>query len=292
MNDNLEKLLECEICLIKYEEPKVLDCQHIFCKHCLERLVTQTRVGRHYKIACPVCRKISKVPNGDVANLPSNYLINRLLDFRSTANSKPSCGNHEGKILKLFCLTCQQLICRDCTLIDHRGHNYDFAKHVFPGEKEKILNAMRESNEKILTLEASMDDFEEQKKSLDQNAKEIKQKIDDFCDETIQFLKKEKQRLKDDLQESVKTQKEKLYLEMRYFLDSLDYVKQRLGVTEHILAKVSDEDALLAKNEILKQLDDINCVLPHLMPTPLMKYDFGSDDMLDVINKIEASSLQ
>ena len=183
------------------------------------------------------------------------------------------------------------MICGDCALIDHRDHEYKFAKDVFPAEKEKIVNAMRESKEKVLALQGSIEDFEEQIKSLDQNAQEVEQKIDDFFNEVIQFLKGEKQRMKDELKVAVKTQKEKINAELNYFQASLEYADCRLGVIEHLLAKVSDEDALLAKNDMLKQLSDINCVFPHLMPTPHMMYDFGADDMLDVIIKMAAISL-
>lgn len=289
--DDLEEHLECSICLEKFTEPKVLTCQHIFCKQCLEGLVTRVRKRyRRYIIRCPVCREKSQVLNGDVANLPSNYIINHLLDLRRT-NSKPFCNKHEDEILKLFCLNCQQLICQDCALIDHRDHKYNFAKDVFPAEKEKIVNAMLESKEKVLALQGSMGAFEEQKKSLDQNAREVDQKIDDFFNEVIQFLKGEKQRMKDELKGAVKTQKENIHAELSYFEASLEYASSRLEVIEHLLAKVSDEDALLAKNDMLKQLSDINCVLPHLQPTPQTIYDFGADDRLDVINKMEAISL-
>lgn len=231
-----------------------------------------------------------QVPNGDVANLPSNYIINHLLDLRRT-HSKPFCNKHEDEILKLFCLNCQQLICQDCALIDHRDHKCNFAKDVFPAEKEKIVNAMLESKEKVLALQGSMGAFEEQKKSLDQNAREVDQKIDGFFNEVIQFLKGEKQRMKDELKRAVKTQKEEIHAELSYFEASLEYASSRLEVIEHLLAKVSDEDALLAKNDMLKQLSDINSVLPHLQPTPQTIYDFGADGMLDVINKMEAISL-
>ena len=150
---------------------------------------------------------------------------------------------------------------------------------------------MLESKEKFLALQGSMGAFEEQKKSLDQNAREVDHKIDDFFNEVIQFLKGEKQRMKDELKGAVKTQKEKIHAELSYFEASLEYASSRLEVIEHLLAKVSDEDALLAKNDMLQQLCDINCVLPHLQPTPQTMYDFGADDMLDVINKMEAISL-
>ena len=33
-----------------------------------------------------------------------------------------TCQKHDGELLKLYCLECEHLICRDCTLVDHAGH--------------------------------------------------------------------------------------------------------------------------------------------------------------------------
>ena len=37
----------------------------------------------------------------------------------------PKCPDH-GEPMKIFCFDCNRLICRDCTLIDHNGHSYNF----------------------------------------------------------------------------------------------------------------------------------------------------------------------
>ena len=39
----------------------------------------------------------------------------------------PKCPKHD-KTMKIFCFDCKCLICRDCTLIDHKGHSYNFLK--------------------------------------------------------------------------------------------------------------------------------------------------------------------
>ena len=50
LEKELAKHLECGICLEKFKDPKVLRCQHLYCKKCLERLVTGN------EIICPECR--------------------------------------------------------------------------------------------------------------------------------------------------------------------------------------------------------------------------------------------
>ena len=38
------------------------------------------------------------------------------------------CTAHKQEALKLYCETCMQLICRDCTLVKRRQHNYKFVE--------------------------------------------------------------------------------------------------------------------------------------------------------------------
>ena len=49
----------------------------------------------------------------------------------------PKCPEHD-KTMKIFCFDCKCLICRDCTLIDHNGHSYNFLKKCTT-EARKIL---------------------------------------------------------------------------------------------------------------------------------------------------------
>ena len=57
---NLEKQVECPICLEQFKEPKVLSCLHSYCKSCLQKYVTKTSDKQH-KITCPECRQETQV---------------------------------------------------------------------------------------------------------------------------------------------------------------------------------------------------------------------------------------
>lgn len=59
----------------------------------------------------------------------------------TAANPKPQyCSEHDDQPLDLYCNTCSQLICRDCTYIDHpRGeHQFEFLKKVVISKQAKI----------------------------------------------------------------------------------------------------------------------------------------------------------
>ena len=58
VENKITQQLECAICWDKFKEPKVLSCQHTFCRECLEELVIEagTCVTK-----CPVCRRTTLV---------------------------------------------------------------------------------------------------------------------------------------------------------------------------------------------------------------------------------------
>ena len=45
------------------------------------------------------------------------------------------CPDHDEQ-MKLFCFNCNRLICRDCTVVDHNGHNFNFFEEMCSREQE------------------------------------------------------------------------------------------------------------------------------------------------------------
>ncbi|XP_061164155.1 E3 ubiquitin-protein ligase SH3RF3-like isoform X2 [Saccostrea echinata] len=98
---SLNELLECSVCLERLDHTsKVLQCQHTFCRRCLDEIYSTKR-----ELRCPECRTLVEVP---VEELPSNILLIRLLEGLKTKKSErcrsprrnqehPSFGDHTSK---------------------------------------------------------------------------------------------------------------------------------------------------------------------------------------------------
>ena len=77
--NNLHEEVSCSVCMTTFTDPKMLPCLHSFCLHCLTGILRTS--GRHDVVACPECRRESKVPSsGNLKDLPTNFRINSLLD--------------------------------------------------------------------------------------------------------------------------------------------------------------------------------------------------------------------
>ena len=79
--EEVDKLLECVICLEEIKQPKMLQCPHSFCLDpCLKNLAQINNAQERYSLVCPVCRKTSYVD--DLNDLPDNLYLKNLTEIR------------------------------------------------------------------------------------------------------------------------------------------------------------------------------------------------------------------
>lgn len=53
-------------------------------------------------------------------------------------SSQVQCPHHHDQHMKLYCYTCEQLVCRDCTLVGHLGHNFEFLTKCAPKSRKEL----------------------------------------------------------------------------------------------------------------------------------------------------------
>ncbi|XP_072180439.1 uncharacterized protein [Diadema setosum] len=109
--------LSCPACLTLFNQPKSLICSHTFCKHCLQRIF-QTQPSQQ-TITCPICRKETPVPSGDVSKLQTNVPLNSLVDEVKTKNPICTvCETDEKQPAVSYCQDCGKYMCESC----EKGH--------------------------------------------------------------------------------------------------------------------------------------------------------------------------
>ncbi|VDD80815.1 unnamed protein product [Mesocestoides corti] len=74
--EDIKNLLECSICKERFDDPRMLPCQHSFCHNCLRNLELRNN------LVCPICRK-----RYSPASLRSCLVLNNLLEI----STKYSC---------------------------------------------------------------------------------------------------------------------------------------------------------------------------------------------------------
>ena len=149
--DDIKKEMECPVCQEQFSdsnEPKVLQCQHTFCKSCLEGWLRQHHGGA---LTCPNCRQRTECPNNNIDCLPSNLAYKNLIDILKTYSKNGDhgetfCERHKEKV-KFYCEQCEICICSDCAILDHRNRNCHNIISLEEGAKKQKANIERKRRE-------------------------------------------------------------------------------------------------------------------------------------------------
>ena len=173
----LEDQLNCPVCLDTYTNPKQLQCHHIYCQQCLGRMVVLNQQGQLVLI-CPNCRQVTPVPDNGVAGLPAAFHISNLLELQDTLKERKKakegvlyCSDHQERELELYCESCEQLICFQCTITQHNGHKYNLVKDIFETHKQEIKTSLAPAKEQLSAVrKASQQVKALRRRVLDQQA--------------------------------------------------------------------------------------------------------------------------
>ena len=138
----LEEQLNCLICLGTYTVPKLLQCNHVFCRDCLVGLARRNPQG----LLCPTCRQVTPIPPSGVAGLQSAFQTNQFLEILDQHEKVKQdilyCQHHQNRELELYCETCEELICFQCTIQQHHTHKYNLIGEVFKKHKQEIMSSL------------------------------------------------------------------------------------------------------------------------------------------------------
>ena len=100
----------------------------------------------------------------------------------------PSCEKHRGNELKIYCETCKELICNDCTIRLHRDHNYDLVADVFPKHKEELVSSLKPVKQKLHTVQQALKAFDTRAKEINDQRATLEAHIHKEIDHLHQLL--------------------------------------------------------------------------------------------------------
>nr|XP_029137449.1 tripartite motif-containing protein 54-like isoform X1 [Labrus bergylta] len=160
----LEKQLICPICLELFNKPVViLPCQHNLCRKCANELyqpslfqARTTMMLSSGRFRCPSCRQEVVLDRHGVFGLQRNLLVENIIDVykQEVANynnkaasalppppspAQPTCPDHEGEKVNIYCLTCKVPTCSLCKVFGaHQSCQVAPLSDVYQLQKVKI----------------------------------------------------------------------------------------------------------------------------------------------------------
>ena len=281
--EKLEEQLNCSICLDTYTNPKLLQCFHVYCQGCLVRLVVRDLQGQD-SITCPNCRQVTPINSKKGARgLQPAFHINRLLEIQesvkkiqelpvkqeaaSSSEQAPlvsitniqCCSEHVSEELKLFCSTCNDLICFECAIKggSHHDHDYEPIKNAFEAFQGEIFASLKPLEDQLAVVNKALTELDGVCASVSDQCMTVEADIHSKVRKLHEYIDARKTELIQELHTSTQTKLKNLAAQR----DQIETLQARLSsCLEFISRRLADDnqgDVLLMKSSMNKQVDEL-----------------------------------
>ena len=166
----------------------------------------------------------------------------------------PKCATHD-EAKKLYCYDCDQLICRDCVIIDHAGHKYEFVKTAAPETRKKLTVQVTPLKEIASNLRRTVDKVNTTRKAIEANGKSVTDEINSYFDELQKILNEQRQQLLDESLKIVEEKVENLSAQEKNITLSLVTVQSLTDFVERSLANATDEEVVSMQTQVLSRIE-------------------------------------
>jgi len=277
---HIDHLFEIHAALTKAKEPQKTRCEKCkkstatgFCRDC-------------GKFVCDKCTELHQIWKEF-----ANHQIASLSDIQQeAANLVPPtkkvmyCPRHPEKVLEIFCETCGELICSNCTIRLHQGHNYDVVTDTFQKHKEEIVSSLQPVKQQLATVNKAVQALDTRTKEIEDQRMTVETDIHKQIDHLHQTLEQRRTELVGQLyqltQQKLKglaAQRDQCELVQTQLSSCLDYM-------EGSLKTGNKGEILTMKAPVLKQIKQITAEFKPNTLAPQQEADIQllTDDTLDL----------
>ena len=236
----LSKQAHCEICT----NPQAL--AEAFCQQC-------------DKFACKSCVHMHSVMKAafDGHKIVS---IDQLLKIKAEelvpknpAHSK--CQVH-GKSLKIYCFDCNKLICRDCTVKDHKDHDIEFNNVAADNKKKELMESLKPLREVEDSLSRALEEVSHTEREVEAQGDSVANTIETSFEELHTILETRKQQLLEEAGRRVREKMEKLKGQEENLSIASAEVRSVIDYTEQCVRLCSDDEVMSMHTEISQRIKE------------------------------------
>ena len=167
--------------------------------------------------------------------------------------SPKMCEEHD-ELMKIYCFDCNCLICRDCIIKDHNGHNHEFIKKAAPKVSKELLEQLDPLNEVKVNISHTMEEIETIKAEVKVQVDTVSKKIKTSFNELRQILANREQEL---LKETTAKGEQKLDLlsaQEKKLSTSHAVIQSVIEYTKQCLEHATNEDIMSMRADIQSQI--------------------------------------
>ncbi|KAK3577083.1 hypothetical protein CHS0354_037112 [Potamilus streckersoni] len=168
------------------------------------------------------------------------------------------CPRHKGEVLKFYCKTCSQPICKECTVFDHtRGHECQFIMDVGDKQLDVLRHVEEDAKVKINELRSSTKGIEHILNRLQVQYHKAQNDINDTYNFYRAMLEERKQDCLKELDQVFNAKQVAVSTMAQKIQENIDRLYQGTEFVEKITKYATNTEALMFKNLIEQRFQNI-----------------------------------
>ena len=185
-----------------------------------------------------------------------------LLQNVTTESLKPSlkpryCTEHAEEALKLYCKTCQKLICRDCALVVHHRHSYKFVKDARQVIQSQLCSLTEGAEVKLKKLMKDLAFAKEIEGLLESYPESLESAIDTAFESFIAMLKARQAELLLQVDDECQKDKKAMWAHKEQTESAIVNLTSSINFAERALHCGNDVEMLSLALQAIPQLESL-----------------------------------
>ena len=213
-----------------------------YCKECT-KFVCQECIDVHKRFVPIADHKITSLD--EVATCAIQLLINKQ-DIKCCTHNEP---------LKIFCGTCEELICHDCTLRIHRGHDCDSVTDCYPKNCRILETSLKTVNDKVTAVTDALTALTDRESEIREQGKVVKDEIHVMVEEMIYVLRQSERQLTKEVDTVTESKLEVLLEKKKLAGTRLSQLKDCQNYVEQSLETGSSQEVVTSTKRMMEHMN-------------------------------------
>ena len=257
---------------------KVSDPQQVTCDNC----TTANATGYCKDCSKFFCQKCMDIHNGwaPFANHQVASLDEVTASVSSTSQLLPAkqeptltCSTHDKK-LKLFCETCDSVICRDCTVRTHKDHEYDLVSASYTKHCQELEHSLNPVKGKIEALKKILSALAKREGEIRERGEGVLEEIHKMVEEMMNVLRESERKLSEEAKRVTDAKLEVLSGQAKSAQISLSLLEDIEDYVEESVKTGTPQEVLGSKKQMMERMSEVTTQINVEELEPKEKADF------------------
>ena len=233
----------CDNCTTANATGYCKDCSKFLCQKCMDVHKIWAPIAHHQLTS------LDEVTASDVSS------TSQLL-APAKQEATLTCSSHNKK-MKLYCETCDSVICRDCTVRTHKDHEYDLVSASYPKHKEALEKSLNPVKGKIVGLKKVLSALAGREGEIRERGEGVLEEIHEMVEEMMNVLRESERKLTEQAKRVTDAKLKVLSEQMKSAEMSLSVLEDVEDYVEQSLKTGSPQQVLRSKKQMMERMSEV-----------------------------------